>query len=130
MIEADAIVLKDFHLELVVVIIVAVLIPDVLGAVQDLILVRQVVRDQAIEDDDEVDAELTPKDVINQQSAYLKVSIILTIPSWTLISNAQWPSCKLFFGLALTFFSIMSASMARVLSRRTSRDSSIRLPFF
>jgi hypothetical protein len=62
MIEADAIVLKDLHLELVVVIIVAVLIPDVLGAVQDLILVRQVVRDQTIEDDDEIDAELPPKD--------------------------------------------------------------------
>jgi hypothetical protein len=40
MIEADAIVLEDLHLELVVVIIVAVLIPDVLGAVQDLILIR------------------------------------------------------------------------------------------
>jgi hypothetical protein len=62
MIEADAIVLKDLHLELVVVIIVAVLIPDVLGAVQDLILVRQVVGYQAIEDDYEVDAELPPKD--------------------------------------------------------------------
>ena len=58
MIETDAIVLKDFHLELVVVIIVAVLIPDVLGADQDLILIRKVLRDQAIEDDDQVDTEL------------------------------------------------------------------------
>jgi len=64
MIEADAIVLQDLHLELVVVIIVAVLIPDILGAVQDLVLVRQVVRDQAIEHDDEVDAELPPRDEI------------------------------------------------------------------
>lgn len=130
MIEADAIILKDLNLELVIVIIVAVLIPDVLGAVQDLILVRQVVRDQAIEDDDEVYAEFTSRNEINHKLAYLKVSMILTIPSCTLISKAQWPSCKLFFGLALTFLSIMSASMARVLSRRTSRDSSIRLPFF
>jgi hypothetical protein len=60
MIEADAIVLKDLYLELVVVVIVGVLIPDVLGAVQDLILVRKVLRDQAIEDDDEVDAEFPP----------------------------------------------------------------------
>jgi hypothetical protein len=89
MIEADAIVLKDLHLELIIVIIVAMLIPDVLGAVQDLILVRQVVRDQAIEDDDEVDAEFPPIDEINKLQAYLKVSIILTIPSWTLISKAQ-----------------------------------------
>lgn len=81
MIEADAIILQDLHLELVVVIIVAVLIPDVLGAVQDLVLIRQVVRDQAIEDDDEVDAEFPPRDEINQLQAYLKVSIILTIPS-------------------------------------------------
>jgi len=58
MIETDAIVLKDFHLELVVVIIVAVLIPDVLGADQDLILIRKVLRDQAIKDDDQVDAKL------------------------------------------------------------------------
>jgi hypothetical protein len=58
MIEADAIVLKDLHLELVVVIIVAVLIPDVLGADQDLILIRKVLRDQAIKDDDQVDAKL------------------------------------------------------------------------
>jgi hypothetical protein len=58
MIEADAIVLKDLHLELVVVIIVGVLIPDVLGADQDLILIRKVLRDQAIEDDDQVDTEL------------------------------------------------------------------------
>ena len=57
MIETDAIVLKDFHLELVVVIIVAVLIPDVLGADQDLILIRKVLRNQAIEDDDQVDTE-------------------------------------------------------------------------
>ena len=58
MIEADTIVLKDLHLELVVVIIVGVLIPDVLGADQDLILIRKVLRDQAIEDDDQVDTEL------------------------------------------------------------------------
>lgn len=58
MIEADAIILKDLHLELVVVIIVGVLIPDVLGADQDLILIRKVLRDQAIEDDDQVDTEL------------------------------------------------------------------------
>ena len=65
MIEADAIVLKDLHLELVVVIIVGVLIPDVLGADQDLILIRKVLRDQAIEDDDEVDTEFTPRNQIN-----------------------------------------------------------------
>ena len=58
MIEADAIVLKDLHLELVVVIIVGVLIPDVLGADQDLILVRKVLGNQAIEDNDQVDAKL------------------------------------------------------------------------
>jgi hypothetical protein len=58
MIEADAIVLKDLHLELVVVIIVGVLIPDVLGSDQDLILIRKVLRDQAIKDDDQVDTEL------------------------------------------------------------------------
>lgn len=66
MVEADAIVLKDLHLELVVVIIVAVLVPYILGAVQDLILIRQVVRYQAIKDDDEIDAELPPVDEINQ----------------------------------------------------------------
>ncbi len=81
MIEANTIVLKDLHLEIVVVIIVAVLIPNVFGTVKDLIFVRQVVRDQAIEDDDEVDAEFTPIKEINQQSTYLKVSMILTIPS-------------------------------------------------
>lgn len=66
MVEADAIVLKDLHFELVVVIIVAVLVPYILGAVQDLILIRQVVRYQAIKDDDEIDAELPPVDEINQ----------------------------------------------------------------
>jgi hypothetical protein len=65
MIEADAIVLQDLYLELVVVIIVGVLIPDILGAVQDLILIREVLRDQAIEDDDEVDAKLPPRIEIN-----------------------------------------------------------------
>ena len=65
MIEADAIVLKDLYLELVVVIIVGVLIPDILGADQDLILIRKVLRDQAIEDDDEVDTEFTPRNQIN-----------------------------------------------------------------
>ena len=60
MIEADAIVLQDLYLELVVVIIVGVLIPDILGAIQDLIFIRKVLRDQAIEDDDEVDAEFLP----------------------------------------------------------------------
>ena len=65
MIEADAIVLQDLYLELVVVIIVGVLIPDILGAVQDLIFIREVLRDQAIEDDDEVDAEFPPRNEIN-----------------------------------------------------------------
>ena len=65
MIEADAIILQDLHLELVVVIIVGVLIPDILGAVQDLIFIREVLRDQAIEDDDEIDTEFTPIVEIN-----------------------------------------------------------------
>ena len=65
MIEADTIVLQDLYLELVVVIIVGVLIPDILGAVQDLIFIREVLRDQAIEDDDEVDAEFPPRNEIN-----------------------------------------------------------------
>ena len=65
MIEADAIVLQDLYLELVVVIIVGVLIPDILGAIQDLIFIREVLRDQAIEDYDEVDAKLPPRIEIN-----------------------------------------------------------------
>ena len=62
MIESDPIVLEDFNLELIIVIIVAVFVPYVFGAIQDFVLVRLVGRGQTVQDYDQIYAEFGPID--------------------------------------------------------------------
>ncbi len=139
---ADSIILDHFNLEIVIGLVVSELCPYIFRFFKNLVFLWKIFGCQSVQYDDQTDTKLFSiyKDIMNNSNewlilalldlTYLKSYIIFMIPSCTLISSPVWPSCKVFLGHALTFLSSMSASIASVLSLRTSSVSSIKLPFF